>query len=279
MSNDIINVNNLNFKYSQQGDWLFKDFNFKIERHEWVAVIGHNGSGKSTLARLIDGLLQPQSGSIMVDQQTMSAENVWKIRKKIGMVFQNPENQFVGANVAEDVAFGLENQAVPYKLMHQRVKTALQRVNMWRFAEQEPVNLSGGQKQRVALAGVIALQPEIIILDEATSMLDPEGRRDVIQLIHDLKVQHNFTIISITHDIDEAALADRVIVLDDGKIIESAPPAQVFLHGKELSHLGLAVPFSEKVKAALVKRRITVPVQYYTEQRMVDWICQSISNK
>ncbi|MFT8459672.1 MAG: energy-coupling factor ABC transporter ATP-binding protein [Liquorilactobacillus ghanensis] len=277
MTSSIIEIEQLNFKYSQQAELLFKDFNFRIENHEWVAIIGHNGSGKSTLARLIDGLLQPQSGTITVDQQKLNVENIWEIRQKIGMVFQNPENQFVGANVAEDVAFGLENQAVPYDLMHQRVRAALQRVNMLQFADQEPVNLSGGQKQRVALAGVIALQPKVIILDEATSMLDPEGRRDVIQLIHELKMQHDFTIISITHDIDEAALADRVVVLDDGKIIESAPPEQVFAHGKELVSLGLAVPFSEKIKAALTQRHVKVPAQYYTEQRMVDWICQSIS--
>ncbi|KRM89444.1 energy-coupling factor ABC transporter ATP-binding protein [Liquorilactobacillus vini] len=275
----IAEIKNLNFKYSQQDSWLFHDFNLAINRYEWLAIIGHNGSGKSTLARLIDGLLVPQAGEIWIDQQKMSSENVWQLRKKIGMVFQNPENQFVGANVADDVAFGLENQAVPYEKMHQRVAAALKRVNMWEFSEQEPANLSGGQKQRVAIAGVIALKPKIVILDEATSMLDPAGRYDVISLIKELKEQEGLTVISITHDIDEASLADRVVVLDDGKILDAASPANVFSQGQTLTNLGLDVPFSEKVKLALKQQDVLTPSEYYTEQRMVDWICQSILKK
>jgi energy-coupling factor transport system ATP-binding protein len=276
---NIIEIKNLNFKYSQQAKALFTNFNLNVKRDEWLAIIGHNGSGKSTLARLIDGLLIPSSGEVNVAGLKMSPQNVWKIREKIGMVFQNPENQFVGANVAEDVAFGLENRAVPYQKMHQRVKEALQQVNMWEFASQEPINLSGGQKQRVALAGVIALQPKIVILDEATSMLDPEGRRDVIQLIQELKHKYGLTVISITHDIDEAALADRVVILNDGQLIESAQPAEIFSKGKQLVSLGLDVPFSEKLKADLRELGISVSEKYYSEQRMVDWVCQSILKK
>ncbi|WP_281165925.1 energy-coupling factor ABC transporter ATP-binding protein [Liquorilactobacillus sicerae] len=275
----IAEIKNLNFKYSQQGNWLFHDFNLAINRYEWLAIIGHNGSGKSTLARLLDGLLVPQTGGIWIDQQKMNSGNVWQLRKKIGMVFQNPENQFVGANVADDVAFGLENQAVPYDKMHQRVAAALKRVNMWEYAEQEPANLSGGQKQRVAIAGVIALKPKIVILDEATSMLDPEGRHEVISLIKELKEQEGLTVISITHDIDEASLADRVVVLDDGEILNAAPAAEVFSQGQALIDLGLDIPFSEKVKLALKRQGVLIPQGYYTEQRMVDWICQSISKK
>ena len=276
---EIIEIKNLNFKYSQQAKPLFENFSLNVKSYEWLAVIGHNGSGKSTLARLIDGLLVPNSGEVIVAGLKMSPQNVWKIREKIGMVFQNPENQFVGANVAEDVAFGLENRAVPYQEMHQRVKKALQQVGMWEFAKQEPINLSGGQKQRVALAGVIALKPEIVILDEATSMLDPEGRRDVIQLIKELKSKYGLTVISITHDIDEAALADRVVILNDGQLIDSAPPAEIFSKGKQLISLGLDVPFSEKLKADLQELGVSVPEKYYSEQRMVDWVCQSILKK
>ncbi|MCP9329417.1 energy-coupling factor ABC transporter ATP-binding protein [Liquorilactobacillus satsumensis] len=272
----IIEIADLTFHYPQQDSELLRQVNLTIHKGEWVALIGHNGSGKSTLARLIDGLLVPTTGTLKIGGTILSDASVWQIRKKIGMVFQNPDNQFVGANVEEDVAFGLENLAIPRAQMQVRVKEALQRVNMWEFREHEPARLSGGQKQRVALAGVIAMRPEIIILDEATSMLDPEGRKDVIKIIQELS-QAGFTIVSITHDINEASLAQRVVVLNDGQILQDATPQTVFARGEKLLAVGLDVPFSEKLKVALSRQGLHVPAGYLTEEGMIDWLCQSIS--
>ncbi|KRL04042.1 energy-coupling factor ABC transporter ATP-binding protein [Liquorilactobacillus oeni] len=276
---NVIEISDLSFRYPQQTDDLFAHIDLTVGKGEWVALIGHNGSGKSTIARLIDGLLVPNKGTIKVCGLQVNEKNVWQVRKKVGMVFQNPDNQFVGANVEEDVAFGLENQGIARSQMQLRVKKALKKVSMWEFAKHEPANLSGGQKQRVALAGIIAMKPEILILDEATSMLDPEGKKDVIQIIQELNQQENFTVISITHDIDEAALAGRVVVLNDGKILQDATPKKVFSRGEKLLSVGLDVPFSEKLKTALKKEGIQVPENYLTKKGMVDWLCQYVSKK
>lgn len=190
------------------------------------------------------------------------------------MVFQNPDNQFVGADVESDIAFGLENQGVPREEMVSRVADALKVVGMEKFATHEPTRLSGGQKQRVAIAGVLALRPKIIILDEATSMLDPEGRKGLITLIKNLKDEYKFTVISITHDIDEATLADRVIVLDDGKIIDDGKPESIFIKNDELLNIGLDIPFAEKIRRELTKKGVDIPNKYFTEEEMVDWLCQ-----
>ncbi|KRL00305.1 energy-coupling factor ABC transporter ATP-binding protein [Liquorilactobacillus capillatus] len=279
MQEPIIEISDLSFAYPQQQKKALSHINLKVAAGEWLAVIGHNGSGKSTLAKLIDGLLTPQSGTIRVAGTELTPTTLWDIRKNIGMVFQNPDNQFVGANVEEDVAFGLENQGVPRNEMLKRVKKALVSVGMLNFAQHEPARLSGGQKQRVALAGVIALQPRIIIMDEATSMLDPEGRRDIIQLLKSLNKEKGFTVISITHDIEEASLAQRVVVIDDGTLVQNDKPAKVFQRGTALIESGLDIPFSEKLKNELKSYRIAVPQEYLTEKGMVDWLCQFISKK
>ncbi|MDN2453600.1 energy-coupling factor ABC transporter ATP-binding protein [Lactobacillus sp. UCMA15818] len=276
---DMIEVKNLIFKYPQQEVYNFNNFNLKVKKGEWLAIIGHNGSGKSTLVRLIDGLLAPESGEITVSGIKLTPETVWDVRSKIGMVFQNPDNQFVGANVEDDVAFGLENAAIPREEMLIRVKQALERVGMWKFADHEPVRLSGGQKQRVALAGVIALKPEIVILDEATSMLDPEGRLAVLEIIHELNRVEHLTVISITHDIDEASKAQRVVVLDDGKVVQDDIPAEIFSHRAGLIKIGLEPPFSEKLKEELIKQGIKVPDEYLTKEGMVDWLWQLFSKQ
>ncbi|KRM90099.1 cobalt transporter ATP-binding subunit [Liquorilactobacillus cacaonum DSM 21116] len=276
---DMIEIKNLSFKYSQQDGQTFNDFNLKIKQGEWLAIIGHNGSGKSTLARLIDGLLAPSEGAIFIDGIKLTPENVWDVRSKIGMVFQNPDNQFVGANVEEDVAFGLENAAVSREQMLVRVKESLQRVNMWEFASHEPARLSGGQKQRVALAGVIALRPKIIILDEATSMLDPEGRKAVLDIIRELNHKEKLTVISITHDIDEASKAQRVVVLDDGKLIQDDKPEKVFSRGSDLVKIGLEPPFSEKLKGELESLGLVVPEDYLTEEGMINWLWELFSRQ
>lgn len=274
----IIEIEKLNFAYGEeQAKKVLHDVDLTIEAGQWVALIGHNGSGKSTLAKLIDGLLTPQSGTIKVDGKILNEENIWDIREQIGMVFQNPDNQFVGADVEGDVAFGLENRGVSRKEMQKRVKEALVAVKMERFAKYEPVRLSGGQKQRVAIAGVLALRPKIVIFDESTSMLDPEGRREIVSLMRKLNQEEHFTVISITHDIDEAALADRIIVLDNGQIIQDDTPKNVFERGNELLALGLDVPYQERLKHELSQLGITVPKEYLTEKEMVDWLWRYIS--
>lgn len=186
---NIIEVRNLKYKYdSESENYTLNDVSFQVKKGEWLSIVGHNGSGKSTTVRLIDGLLEAESGDIIISGDKLTAENVWEKRRQIGMVFQNPDNQFVGATVEDDVAFGLENQGLDYDLMVERVQQALEFVGMQDFKEREPARLSGGQKQRVAVAGVVALRPDIIILDEATSMLDPEGRLDLIQTVKKLKM-------------------------------------------------------------------------------------------
>lgn len=274
----IIEIENLNFAYGEeQTKKVLHDVDLTIEAGQWVALIGHNGSGKSTLAKLVDGLLTPQSGTIKVDGKILNEENIWDIRERIGMVFQNPDNQFVGADVEGDVAFGLENRGIPREEMQKRVKEALAAVKMEQFAKYEPVRLSGGQKQRVAIAGVLALRPKIVIFDESTSMLDPEGRREIVSLMRKLNQEEHFTVISITHDIDEAALADRIIVLDSGRIIQDDTPKNVFERGHELLTLGLDVPYPERLKHELSQLGIDVPKEYLTEREMVDWLWQYIS--
>ena len=218
MKEPVVIIENLSFKYDEQEDYVLKDLSLEIYNGEWLAIVGHNGSGKSTLAKLMNGLEYPQEGSIEICGIKLTEETIWDTRRQVGMVFQNPDNQFVGTTVQDDVAFGLENNGVPREEMVGRVKTSLQRVKMDQFLDQEPHHLSGGQKQRVAIAGVVALRPRIIILDEATSMLDPRGREEVLETIRDLKGSNQMTVISITHDLEEAARADRMIVMNQGRL-------------------------------------------------------------
>lgn len=276
----IIELGKINYKYQPDDPRpALKDISFTIKQGEWIAIIGHNGSGKSTLAKTINGLLLPESGIVKVGNQTLNEENIWSIRQMVGMVFQNPDNQFVGSTVEDDVAFGLENQGIPREEMMIRVQDALEKVRMIDFAKREPARLSGGQKQRVAIAGVVALRPDIIILDEATSMLDPEGREEVISTIKKIKDESNLTVISITHDIDEAANANRILVMKQGELVNEGTPEQIFSAGPELINLGLDLPFPEKLKSALKQRGIDVPSEYMTEERMVEWLWTSVLKK
>ncbi|MFD1421709.1 energy-coupling factor ABC transporter ATP-binding protein [Lactiplantibacillus songbeiensis] len=281
MVSQIIDVEHLNYRYPQQAaDQLtLTDISFTVAAGEWVAIVGHNGSGKSTLAKNLNGLLAPVSGKITIDGQVLSEQTVWDIRRKIGMVFQNPDNQFVGATVEDDVAFSLENQGIPRDEMLSRVAEALAQVDMQDFATREPARLSGGQKQRVALAGMIAARPQILILDEATSMLDPEGRAEVLQTIRQMKADSDLTVLSITHDIDEAANANRVLVVNDGHLVEEGTPAEIFQHGPALIKMGLDMPYPERLKAALARLGVQVPATYLTEKGMADWLWQLRSNK
>ena len=277
----IISLSHVDYAYPNSDVLALHDLSLTINQGEWVAVIGHNGSGKSTFAKLLNYLLAPTKGEIKINDVVANEENMWVIRDMVGMVFQNPDNQFVGATVADDVAFGMENRSVPREIMMKRVDAALTEVQMMPFADREPARLSGGQKQRVAIASVLALSPKILILDEATAMLDPKGRREMIALVRDLKARmgDELTVISITHDIDEAASADRVMVINDGELIETGLPSEIFANADQLRRFGLAVPFAEQLKEKLRQRGITVPDEYLTTEGLVTWLWQSISTK
>ncbi|AFV73181.1 Energy-coupling factor transporter ATP-binding protein EcfA1 [Streptococcus agalactiae] len=266
---NIITVNNLFFKYdSNQTHYQLENVSFHVKQGEWLSIIGHNGSGKSTTVRLIDGLLEAESGQIIIDGQELTEDNVWELRHKIGMVFQNPDNQFVGATVEDDVAFGLENKGISLKDMKERVDQALDLVGMSEFKMREPARLSGGQKQRVAIAGAVAMRPQVIILDEATSMLDPEGRLELIRTIRAIRQKYNLTVISITHDLDEVALSDRVIVMKNGKVESTSTPKALFGRGNHLISLGLDVPFTSRLMAALAANGLDIGTEYLTEKEL-----------
>lgn len=274
----MIEIKNLKFKYNQdQTSYTLNDVSFHVKHGELLSIVGHNGSGKSTTARLIGGLLVADSGQIIVDGQELTEETVWDIRDKIGMVFQNPDNQFVGATVEDDVAFGLENKGLPYKEMVSRVQEALSFVGMMDFKDREPARLSGGQKQRVAIAGIIAMRPSILILDEATSMLDPEGRQELIQYIEDIRQQYGMTVLSITHDLDEVAMSNRVLVLKQGKVESISSPRELFSRGSELVDLGLDIPFSALLTQKLKNQGLIDCEGYLTEKELVEQLWEYLS--
>ncbi|HEU8086361.1 TPA: energy-coupling factor transporter ATPase [Streptococcus pneumoniae] len=266
----IIDVKNLSFRYKENQNYYdVKDITFHVKRGEWLSIVGHNGSGKSTTVRLIDGLLEAESGEIVIDGQRLTEENVWNIRRQIGMVFQNPDNQFVGATVEDDVAFGLENQGLSRQEMKKRVEEALALVGMLDFKKREPARLSGGQKQRVAIAGVVALRPAILILDEATSMLDPEGRRELIGTVKGIRKDYDMTVISITHDLEEVAMSDRVLVMKKGEIESTSSPRELFSRN-DLDQIGLDDPFANQLKKSLSQNGYDLPENYLTESELED---------
>ena len=266
----IIDVKNLSFRYKESQEYYdVKDNTFHVKRGEWLSIVGHNGSGKSTTVRLIDGLLEAESGEIVIDGQRLTEENVWNIRRQIGMVFQNPDNQFVGATVEDDVAFGLENQGLSRQKMKKRVEEALALVGMLDFKKREPARLSGGQKQRVAIAGVVALRPAILILDEATSMLDPEGRRELIETVKGIRKDYDMTVISITHDLEEVAMSDRVLIMKKGEIESTSSPRELFSRN-DLDQIGLDDPFANQLKHSLSQNGYDLPENYLTESELED---------
>ena len=264
----IIDVKNLSFRYKESQEYYdVKGITFHVKRGEWLSIVGHNGSGKSTTVRLIDGLLEAESGEIVIDGQRLTEENVWNIRRQIGMVFQNPDNQFVGATVEDDVAFGLENQGLSRQEMKKRVEEALDLVGMLDFKKREPARLSGGQKQRVAIAGVVALRPAILILDEATSMLDPEGRRELIETVKGIRKDYDMTVISITHDLEEVAMSDRVLVMKKGSIESTNSPRELFSRN-DLDQIGLDDPFANQLRHSLIQNGYDLPENYLTESEL-----------
>jgi len=266
----IIEVKDLSFRYKEDQDYYdVNNVSFHVKRGEWLSIVGHNGSGKSTTIRLIDGLLEAESGEIWIDGQLLSSENVWNLRRQIGMVFQNPDNQFVGATVEDDVAFGLENQGLPREEMKKRVAESLELVGMLDFKKREPARLSGGQKQRVAIAGVVALRPAILILDEATSMLDPEGRRELIQTVQEIRKDHQMTVVSITHDLEEVAMSDRVLVMKKGQVESTSSPRELFSRD-DLDQIGLDEPFTNQLRESLREAGYQLPDGYLTEGELED---------
>ncbi|KIO62747.1 energy-coupling factor transporter ATPase [Caldibacillus thermoamylovorans] len=267
-TNPIIEVKDVSFRYDLRNSAeTLSSINFSVQKGEWVAIIGNNGSGKSTLAGILLGLYKPQFGSVTIAGYELNEETKWEIRKRMGIVFQNPDNQFIGSTVEDDVAFGLENLNMPYEQMKMRVYEALHMVDMDDYRHADPTRLSGGQKQRVAIAGLLALQPEILLLDEAFVMLDPKSRKDLLKTLQKLKSRHQLTIISITHDMNEAASSDRIIVLKNGTISSIGTPKEVF--SKELD---FEAPFTEKLRRILQMNGRNVPNTYMSEEEMVEWL-------
>lgn len=243
MREKLIEFRNVSFRYTDEQPWVLKNCSFEIYENEWIAIIGHNGSGKSTIAKLMNGLLFPQEGEILINGKRVNEETVWDIRKDVGMVFQNPDNQFVGTTVQDDVAFGMENRGVPRQEMVKRIEESLRAVSMEEYRLTEPHRLSGGQKQRVAIAGVLAVSPDVLILDEATAMLDPKGRMEIMQTVANLREKRRLSLITITHDLQEVVQAERVIVMNDGVVWKEATPREIFSEKDALRKIGLDVPF------------------------------------
>ncbi|MCB9498279.1 MAG: energy-coupling factor transporter ATPase [Bacillales bacterium] len=245
-------VKNLSYKYEDEEKNAVNALSFTIENGEWVSIIGHNGSGKSTLAKLLMGLLEKKEGEIYIEDLPLNENNLYEIRKHLGIVFQNPDNQFVATSVEDDIAFGLENLEVDPALMEGMIDSALSEVNMTNYKKSEPYLLSGGQKQRVAIAGILAMNPEIIILDEATSMLDPEGKEDFINVVKKLKEKGKI-IIMITHDMNEALLSDRTIVMSNGEILKDGKTEEIMMDEKTLKEARLELPSALYVYHSLKK--------------------------
>ena len=272
-----IEVKNLKYSYDQKKPAV-DDVSFEIEKGLYYTIIGHNGSGKSTIDKLIAGLLEKESGEIIIDGMPLDRENLYKIRSKIGIVFQNPDNQFIGSTVQDDIAFGLENHCVPQEEMDDIINTFAEKVGMTKYLHSEPTHLSGGQKQRVAIAGVLAMNPQILIFDEATSMLDPQGKAEIKKVIMDLHENSGLTILSITHDIDEVVTSDKVMVLYEGKIAMFDTPEEIFKDEKTLVKLRLDVPYCLKFANELKKYGVD-PGHEITTEGLVEKLWQSSLKK
>lgn len=247
----------------------------EVEKGSFIAILGHNGSGKSSLAKHINGILFPTEGHVKVNEMdTRDESKIWHIRQTAGMVFQNPDNQIIGSIVEEDVAFGPENLGVPTDEIWERVDRCLKAVNMEAFRESSPNKLSGGQKQRVAIAGIMAMEPECIVLDEPTAMLDPRGRQDVIDTIHELNEKKGITILLITHNMDEVIGADKVFVMDQGKVVMSGKPREIFSRVEEIKSYGLEIPHATELAYRLRQKGLNLPKDILTREELVEAICQ-----
>lgn len=267
-----VEVSHLSFSYDGQND-VIKDVSFEIPKGSYTTIVGHNGSGKSTIAKLLIGLLKAKSGEIKILGNILNEENVYSLRNHVGIVFQNPDNQFIGSTVADDIAFGLENHCVPQEQMQAIIEDVAARVNMSNFLDSEPTKLSGGQKQRVAIAGILAIEPDIIIFDESTSMLDPQGKASINEQIQKLHDERNITILSITHDMEEVAQSEYVIVLKDGKVEMQGTPKQIFEHKGKLKEMKLELPFALSFSEKLKNEGIFKD-SYCTLDEVVNELCQ-----
>ncbi len=281
---NIIEIQNVTFDYRKDSDEFgavkaLDNVNLNIEKGSFTAIIGINGSGKSTLAKHMNGLVLPTVGKVVVNgMDTKDESHIWDIRQNVGMVFQNPDNQMVSAIVEDDVAFGPENLGVPTEEIRRRVELSLNAVGMYDFRKKAPHMLSGGQKQRIAIAGVVAMLPECIVFDEPTAMLDPQGRKEVLDIIKKLNKESDKTVVLITHFMDEVAEADRVVVMDNGKIIMQAAPREIFLKVEELKKTGLDVPFATDLAHRLRKKGINIPENIIFMDELADYISKNCSN-
>lgn len=275
---EMISFQEVSFSYNPEepnSKKAIENVSFSVQQGEWIAIVGHNGSGKSTMAKLMSGLLFPESGEIRIMNDIFTEEKLWEVRSQLGIVFQNPDNQFVGATVQDDVAFALENNGVPYEEMVERVHDALAKVKMLEFVNHEPHHLSGGQKQRVAIASALAMYPKMLILDEATSMLDPQGREEVLAIVQQLREKLGITVLSITHDLEEAMLADRMILMNAGKVHKIGSPIEIFALDEELVSLGLDLPFALKMSKLLRAEGVELLGQHIKEEELVNDIWTS----
>ena len=269
----LISVEKVSFSYDKLTPVL-KSVSLSVEEGEHIVVIGHNGSGKSTLAKLLNGLLLPDSGKIVVDG--FSADDkaqVFEIRKRVGVVFQNPDNQLIASIVEDDVAFGPENLGVKRQEIGKRIDFALKSVGMEKFRYSSPTRLSGGQKQRIAIAGVLALQPKVLVLDESTAMLDPIGRKEVLSVVKKLNKEQKTTVINITHYMDEAVDCDKIVVVNDGEIVMCGSPEEIFKEEKKLNEIGLELPLATKIARKLIEKGVPLKSGILTEQELKDGIC------
>lgn len=274
MTEPILEVRDLSYAYEPE-HWVLKHVSFAVPKGSYVCVIGHNGSGKSTLAKCVMGLNSSFDGEIRLFGETLSRETIYRLRSRVGIVFQNPDNQFVGSTVADDIAFGLENRQVPNEDMQKTIAYFAAQVGMENFLNHEPQMLSGGQKQRVAIAGVLAMNPDLVLFDEATAMLDPKGKREVLSLIETMREKNpDLTLLSITHDVEEASLADQVIVINEGEIVYSGTPKEVFSHERELREISLHVPFFYALKSRLEREGLIIPAEVETVEALEDYLCR-----
>lgn len=277
--NPVIELRNVSFSYDETGEVL-DNLSFTVEEGKYVCVMGHNGSGKSTLAKLLLSLLTEYEGEIYLFGEKLTRKNRYSLRHRIGIVFQNPDNQFVGSTVADDIAFGLENQQIPHEQMQEIIEYFADETGMKNYLNHEPNNLSGGQKQRVALAGVLAMKPSLLILDEATAMLDPQGKAEITRLIQKMRSLHpELTILSITHDVEEALGADELIVINKGTLLVKDEPKNVFQNVESLKQMKLTVPFVFDLAYHLAKEGVKIPPEVVTMDQLEEFVCQYVSSK
>ncbi len=274
---NIIEIKNAVYKYDEESEDVLHGVSLTVKKGEFLCILGHNGCGKSTLAKLINGLYQPTEGDVLVNgMNTKDEDKIIAIRSLAGMVFQNPDNQMVATIVEEDVAFGPENLGVPQTELRKRVDEALKTVNMFQFKDSAPHRLSGGQKQRIAIAGILAMEPEIIIMDESTSMLDPKGRREVLETVHRLNKEKGITVVFITHFMEETVNADRIIVMGDGTIKMEGTPKEIFSKEEEIKELTLEVPPVTKMAQQLNEKGLNITRNILTFEELFDSLCQLV---